>query len=300
MCGAAPNRCRTIYLGFELEAEDILTAEEAIAKSNSSLNWSNSLRGLHRRLLITVIGALVLLTNSVNVRGQAKQQLDRTNDALKGRVKSVSLEVVRFDLVNNEWVEKPRVSSERKAYDELGNQTRFEDYDDDGKLSSVLIYDFIGKLRVARYIESPTSTTLSRVVPGPKNQKVDPRYTYKFVHQYDAQGRRIQTAVYLSSGPLWLRHVFKFDRNRKIHRTYNREGLNRTLEYTFNEQGNEISVVEHAPYVSADKTVYKYDEFDAQGNWTKRRVYRGLKEFPDSAFTLAHPWSVEYRVITYY
>lgn len=247
-----------------------------------------------------LIGALLLLTSVVIVNGQAKQEVDRTNDTLKGNVKSVSLEIVRFESINSEWVEKPRVPIERKTYDEVGNQTRSEDYDDDGNLSSIMIYSFLGKLRVAKFIESPTSTALSQVVGGPKNQKVDRRYTYKFVHQYDALGRRIQTAIYLSSGPLWLRHVFKFDRNRKIHRTYDRVGLSRTLEYTFDEQGNEISVVEDAPYVTADKTVYTYDEFDEHGNWTKRRVYRGLKQFPDSAFTLAHPWSVQYRVITYY
>jgi len=41
-------------------------------------------------------------------------------------------------------------------------------------------------------------------------------------------------------------------------------------------------------------------EFDAQGNWTKRRVYKGIKEVEDSLFTRANPWSVEYRVIMYY
>ena len=58
--------------------------------------------------------------------------------------------------------------------------------------------------------------------------------------------------------------------------------------------------IEYGEYVVADKTVYEYDEFDAHGNWTTRRVYRGIKEVEDSLFTRTHPRSVEYRVITYY
>ena len=107
--------------------------------------------------------------------------------------------------------------------------------------------------------------------------------------------------VYHSTGEFYLRHVFKFHQNRKTHLLYNRQGLNSKTEYTYDEQGNELNMIETRPYVVADKTVYKYDEFDAQGNWTKRRVYRGFKEVvDDDLFTRAHPWSIEYRVITYH
>lgn len=53
-------------------------------------------------------------------------------------------------------------------------------------------------------------------------------------------------------------------------------------------------------YLVTDKTIYKYDDLDAQGNWTRRTVYKEFKEVEDSRFTLAPPWSVEYRVITYH
>jgi hypothetical protein len=81
---------------------------------------------------------------------------------------------------------------------------------------------------------------------------------------------------------------------------YSRGRLNSKTEHNLDQQGNETSFIQYAEYIVADKTVYKYDEFDAQGNWTTRRVYRGIKEVEDSQLTRAHPWSVEYRVTTYY
>lgn len=240
--------------------------------------------------------ALILLTGLlVQVNGQTKQQVDRTHDGLKGNVKTVSLEIVRFDLINGKHVEKPRVPAETTTYDEDGNQTRSEYYDDDGNLSNTLVYSFLGKQRVATSIEAPTSTALVRVVQLPKGQRVDPRYTYRYVHRYDAQNRRIETVMYLSSGELYLRHVFRFSKNRKVHLLYSQGSLNRKTEHTLDEQGNDVNFIEYGPYVVADKTVYKYDEFDAQGNWTKRRVYRGIKEVDDSLFTRAIPgaWNIE-------
>lgn len=242
--------------------------------------------------------ALILLTGLL-VHGQTKQ-VDRTHDGLKGYVKTVSLEIVRFDLVDRNYVEKPRVPAERTTYDEAGNLTRSETYGDDGNLYHTLEYSFLGQQRVAKLIEAPTSTALVRVVPLPKGTRVDPRYTYRFVHQYDAQNRRIQTVMYLSSGALYLRHVYQFSKNRKVHLLYSQGTLNRKTEHKLDERGNDANFIEFGPSVVADKTVYQYDEFDAQGNWTKRRVYRGIKEVEDSLFTRAHPWSVEYRVITYY
>jgi len=243
--------------------------------------------------------ALLLLTGLlVQVSGQ---RVDKTHDGLKGAVKTVSLEIVRFDLIDGKkYVEKPRVPAEKTTYDEAGNQTRYEYYGENGILQNTFVYNFIGKQRVATFIEAPTSTALVRVVPLPKGTRLDPRYTYKYVHQYDAQDRRIQTLVYLSSGELWLRHTFKFSKNRRTHVLYSRGRLNSKTEHNLDEQGNETSFIEYGEYVVADKTVYKYDEFDDQGNWTKRTVYRGIKEVEDSQFTRAHPWSVEYRVITYY
>ena len=243
---------------------------------------------------------LLFLLTGLLVEVSAQQRVDKTHDGLKGAVKTVSLEIVRFDLVDGKDVAKPRVPVERTTYDEAGNQTRTEYYDDNGNLQRTLLYDFIGKQRVARSIEAPTSTALVRVIPLPKGTRVDPRYTYRFVHQYNAQGRRIQTLVYLSSGELWLRHVYKFSNNRMVHLVYSHGRLNGKTEHNLDEQGNEISFIEYGEYVVADKTVYKYDEFDGEKNWTKRTVYRGIKEVEDSLFTRAHPWSVEYRVITYY
>jgi hypothetical protein len=247
---------------------------------------------------ISAIALLLLTGVLVHVKGQ---RVDKTHDGLKGAVKTVSLEIVRFDLVDGKkYVEKPRVPAEIRTYDEAGNQTRFEYYDDDGILQNTLVYDFIGKQRVAKSIDAPTRNAFVRVIPLPKGTRIDPRYTYKYVHQYDAQDRRIQTLVYLSSGELWQRHTFKFRKNRMTHVLYSRGRLNSKTEHNLDEQGNETSFIQYAEYIVADKTVYKYDEFDAQGNWTTRRVYRGIKEVEDSQLTRAHPWSVKYRVTTYY
>lgn len=255
------------------------------------------------KIITNAVIALIMLTSVVvDVSAQAKQQADIAFDGLKGKAKTVSVEVVDFELAGrNEWVPKPRVPKLVTTYDELGNQTRLEVYSDHGNLEDTRVYSFIGKMRVITSIESPTSTALVLRIPGPKPRRFDPRYTYRVVHRYDAQGRRIQTMIYHNTGQLWLRHVFKFHRNRKTHLLYDRQGLNYKTEFTLDEQGNELNMIETGMYVVADKTVYKYDEFDAQGNWTKRRVYKGIKEIvDDNLFTRAHPWAIEYRVISYY
>lgn len=246
--------------------------------------------------------ALIMLTGLlVQVRGQVKLQLDRTHDGLKGNVKTVSLEIVNFGFNDKgERVEKPRLPIQKTAYDEAGNQTRAEEYDDSGNLSLMMEYGFIGRQRVVRNTAPETSTALMTVVPLRKGKKFDSRYTYRLVYQYDAQGRRIQTLIYLSSGALWQKHVFRFAGNRKTHLLYSQGRLNQKLQYTFDVEGNESSVIVDAKYVSADKTVYKYDEFDAQGNWTRRTVYKGFTELSDDEFSRVHPWSVEYRTVTYY
>ena len=249
----------------------------------------------------TFIVALILLSGLlVNVHGQTQREVDRTHLGLRGNVKSVSTEAIEFDLVDGQWVEKPRVVVERTSFDATGNQARVEYYSDTGKLSTIYVYTFLGKVQVATATEAPDSIALIKVEQLPKRQRIDPRYTHKFIHQYDPQGRRTQTAIYLSSGKLWLRHSFKFGRNSKTRLSYSGGKLNRKLEFSLDDRGNEISVIEQAAYVVSDKTVYKYEEFDAQGNWTKRIVYRGNKEFDDIAITRAHPWSIEYRAITYF
>lgn len=252
-------------------------------------------------LKTTFIGALMLLFGLLlNAHGQTQREVDKTYLGLRGNVKSVSQEAIVFDLVNGQWVEKPRVMVERTTFDATGNQARVEYYDGNGKLSTTYVYTFLGKHQVATATEAPDSTALISVEPLRKGQRIDPRYTYKFIHQYDPQGRRTQTAVYLSDGKLWLRHLFKFGPNRKTRLSYSKGRLNQKLEFRLDDRGNEISIIEQAAYVVSDKTVYKYEEFDVQGNWTKRIVYRSIKEFDDTAITRAHPWSIEYRVITYY
>ena len=183
---------------------------------------------------ISAITLLLLMGVLVQVKGQ---RVDKTHDGLKGAVKTVSLEIVRFDLIDGKkYVEKPRVPAEIRTYDEAGNQTRFEYYDDDGILQNTLVYDFIGKQRVAKSIDAPTRNALVTVIPLPKGTRIDPRYTYKYVHQYDAQDRRIQTLVYLSSGELWQRHTFKFSKNRMTHMLYSRGRLNSKTEHNLDER----------------------------------------------------------------
>jgi len=52
--------------------------------------------------------------------------------------------------------------------------------------------------------------------------------------------------------------------------------LNQRLEYTFDDQGNETRLLLKES-TTGDKITYKYLEFDAQGNWTKRVMTKGSK-----------------------
>src|SRR5574338_815721 len=191
----------------------------------------------------TTLVLITLLGLSVEINVQAKKQVDRTFDGLKGAVKTVSQEVVDFGFDNNgKPIEKPRVPIQKTEYDEAGNQTRVEEYHEQGKLSLIMDYSFIGTQRVVKNTVPETSTALMVAVPTPKGRKIDARYTYRFVYRYDAEGRRTQTLVYLSSGELWLKHIIRFAGNRKIHYVYSHGRLSQKLEYAFDERGNEISV----------------------------------------------------------
>src|SRR6185312_5352266 len=229
-----------------------------------------------------------------------KRQTDREVDGLKGTVKSAVTEIANYKLVQGESVEGPRLISGEQFYDAEGNRLQWKHYDAAGTLSTSLVFSFIGQKRVAVMEDVDNKKALVRVIPLPRGTPVDPRYTYRFVNQYDANGRRTQEAWYTSSGLLFMRWIYTVKGDRRKRSVYRADrSLSQSFEDKHNDKGEEIVVV-LTPGLGGDKSIYRSIEVDAQGNWTKRILTRGLIGIDEKLFPEIKPWSIEYRKLTYY
>ena len=253
-----------------------------------------------RAPLPTILAALFVLLSAQSAGAQSRQT-DRDFDGLKGRVKSVTVEDARLDEAAGGPVERERVTSGSVEYDAEGNWTRRKDYDEKGRLITSLAFAFLGGERVARVeeVELPPDALVMERPARRGRRRADPRYSYKLKYVYGPDGKRAQDFWYSNDGRLYMRRVFAYKGRSKTVTVYVERGrLNDRAVYLLDEKGNEVEALLRDTF--ADKIGYKYEEFDEQGNWTKRIVTRGFKEIPADAFARIKPWSVEYRTITYY
>lgn len=251
---------------------------------------------MKRTVLSAVLTSLFALTSHAQA-----VQTDREFDGLKGRVKTVTVEEARYDLVGGETVERPRVPSRTVSYDADGNWTQWKDYDDKGRLMRSLVFSFIGRDRVAlaEHVERPPDALVVMRPARRGPRRPDWRYSYKFKYVYGRDGKRLGQTWYFNDGRPHLRQVYSYGPGRRVMTLYDERGrLNDRQESKLDERGNEVEVLLRDTV--SDKHVYKYLEFDAQGNWTKRTQTRGFSEFDSGQFERLKPDSVEYRTITYH
>ena len=232
------------------------------------------------------------------VVAQPPKQTDRDFDRIKGKAKTVVVESADFRPVVREWLEQERMLFRSVTYDADGNYTQIKRYDDKGQLRESLVFSYLGKDQVALAEKVNRADELGVVVKTTR-RRLDPRYTYKYKYVFGRDGQRLQELMYLNDGWLAHRRVFRRQGRRTVILWYEHDGkLNSRVELITDDNGNEIELVSRD--MITDKIVYKYLEFDAQGNWTKRFEIRGYRDLTSAEFAQLKPWSVEYRTITYH
>jgi hypothetical protein len=225
-----------------------------------------------------------------------KPKSDAEDEGLKGRVKIVTEERLEWKYRN--FPKRRQIQSET-LYNERGNKIKKTGFGN-GVPFDIDVYGYLDNMRVSRngFVYTKESGVVQAVKIGePKTppQTADERYDSRYEYKYE-NGFLKEEAVYQNDGDLSRRIVHNRSGN-KIETSYYDDAGKVYLTYTYqlDAKGN---VTEEQGYdVNAKKIqyryAYKYETFDAQGNWTKRTA----SEWKTRAFV---PTSLEYRMITYY
>lgn len=252
-----------------------------------------------KSLITTIIFVLLL---SLSVLAQ-KQKTDRETDGLEDLVKSVFTERADLKKASGRSIESKRRPESEYTYDKIGSRLTWKSYDYlSGALFDSVIYGRIDGDKVSNYeeVKNPNKiTTLSTPNNDKPKKPFDARYDYKFRYKYGSDGNISEEAWYQSNGDLWLRYVYNFKGNQKEELVYSADGsLDQKYVYTLDDKGNEIEMLAYDTEINkvVGKETYKYLEFDAKGNWTKRITSEGDEE---SKF-IVKPRDVLYRTLTYF
>ena len=211
---------------------------------------------------------------------------DATDEGLHGQVKTV--------------VTESEQDRQRDAYNEQGNLVRSEWYDENGNISTIKVYGYLSGSRVStvRDITLDSDPHTLKVEPSPGRKSVDPRFVYRSEYKYDEKKRLTEELTYLNDGELWLRTVYRYNRNQKERLDYTEDGrVGQRVLSILDDKGNPVEeTVFNVEGRARYKTSYTY-ELDSNGNWTKRTAKR--VEI-DNNRQLPLPTAVVSRTITYY
>lgn len=233
----------------------------------------------------------------------AMQTSDAQNDNLRGKVKTITVE--------EESVDESGKLSERKMsaltdFDNQGRYLREVYFDSLGRPRSIYVYGFLDGARASlanfisygdAYFEiGRTGDEKDKVKPKP-----DPRYTYKYGFKY-AGGKLADMQMYLNTGEKGMSYVYNYQGNQREYLAYDgNDDLNQKIIYILDGKGNEIEQrsynIRVEPEIISVVYRYKYETFDKQGNWTKRRMSKVNTENGKETEELT---AVEYRTLTYY
>jgi len=250
------------------------------------------------RLLKAIIVAFLFL--QLNILAQIPKS-DRQIAGLQGPVK-----IVVTERVDKENVEGRRVESKRKAenlieYDAEGNRRIERSYDYAyGLLREVAVYKIIDGDKVVVYEDDNAPGKIISEAPISKTrQEFDPRYAFKFKYKYDPEGNVLEEAWWKSNGSPWLRYVYVIKGNQKEVKVFSTNGsLNQKHIYTLDSKGNEMQILYYDTKDDkiSSKETFKYLEFDAMGNWTKRLTSEGDEETKFAQ----QPREIKYRKLSYF
>lgn len=227
-----------------------------------------------------------------------KQKSDAEDEGLKGKVKVVTEQSLEWRYRN---LPNKRATESETIYNEQGNKIKKTTFGNNIPYE-IDVFGYLDNMRVSRngFASIPESGVIQAVrladtpgeTPKPRDERYDARYEYKYEN-----GVLKEETVYASNGELSRRIVHNRTANKTEELYYNNEGkAHLKYVYLLDGKGN---VVEEQVYYDADakriqsRYAYKYETFDAQGNWTKRVA----SEWKNRALV---PTSIEYRTITYY
>jgi YD repeat-containing protein len=253
-----------------------------------------------------------------------------------GPVSALRLEAAAVSVVSGRPVEGPRVLKQTISFDEKGNATTTSVFNPDGSVRSKLgrAYTYDAEGRVAEWCSlDADGAPTGRAVPayGEQGREVETTFfhpdgsvhytqTYTYdergnitrkasrspdgrshgwtVHTYDDSDRLTETAFYTRDGTLSQRNVYAYDaRGRETEWNAYRGDGTHALGFTrrYDESGNVVESLHSANGSLVSRRTYTY-EFDARGNWVKRRAE---VEEARGGVSKVVP-EVTYRTITYY
>lgn len=237
-------------------------------------------------------GLLLVPGLSLSVHAQ-RQKSDREFDLLNGPVKSVQTERADVATVEGKLVEDKREIASVVTYDETGNLTKVEKYEDGTRLEIETHFFLVGERVFKTEVLRRSSGNRGGGTIGP-DVKPDPRFTIKFKYKFDAQGNRIEKTVISNRGQTSSRHVYTYDARSNLvtDTVYLQSGAAKTTTYKVDDKRNVIEVSRANDYVIS----FTYQAFDDKGNWTKRIAKRVSKYDGKTSESS----SIYYRTIAYF
>jgi hypothetical protein len=220
-----------------------------------------------------------------------KGRPDTWDLGLKGKVKQVVTQV-------GEVGKLELLLKSKYEFDKDGASLKHIWYDEYGNPASVTVYGYIDGKRVATagYIDydyNASPPPPPAWVRDNANAKRDPRYFYAYEADYDAKGEPIEKRQFGNDGKMTTRTVYVRNGAKREQTRYDGRGEARPgLTETFDEAGNVIETVLPIGNFEPIINQYKYELFDAQGNWTRRIATTKSRSGTST--------QAEVRMITYY
>lgn len=219
---------------------------------------------------------------------------------LKGKVKIV---VEESEDLTGDSFQQGKIFLSEFFYNEKGFQTKEIRYDYQGNPFQIAVYGFINGVLVAKFGSIRYSYNPPAILRPPNNEPVkakDPRYDLKFENIFDARGRLKESKYYRNDGELSSKTMTRYEGNKVETLNYNKQGelVSKSLQ-TLDDKGNLIESVSQTlkPQNPERQYSYKYESFDAKGNWTKRILSEWVTEEGKSFYK---PVKIHYRTFNYY
>ncbi len=227
---------------------------------------------------------------------------DAQEENLKGKIKYVLEE---SEDLSGEWYSQGRNPDSEDFYNESGNRTKRIFYNFKGLPMSVTAYGFIDGARVSKYSSVDFDSFQIMAIGLPSNPDApvkpkDERFTSKMLYKYDSENRLSEAQTFGNDGDLSEKTVYEYADGKLAKSSFDkaRKLTSKTIEI-FDDKGNVIEKI----YVHDDKdrpdSVYRYtyEDFDKNGNWTKRIVEVKEGKLGDGYTAQKY---IEYRKIEYY
>lgn len=279
---------------------------------------------------------LLIVTLACAQPSTAQAATDIESAGLSGPVRTVRVETARVSSASGQFVEGGRVLAQLYSFDEKGNTTGQSVFDPDGsarrKLGWGHTYDTKGRESVRTFLNARGALTSRAVfVYDEQGRKVEMTFynpggavnhieTFAYddsgrmvreahlnpdgttrntsVYTYDTGGRLTERIVHKPDGTLFQRTVSTYDEKGRETEwvIYRGDGTPAVAQRrSYDERGSVTESLRYVNGVLVSRETFTY-EFDARGNWVKRRVVRETVK----GGTSRTEREVNYRTITYY